>query len=41
MNQDWVGQCVDIEGVEAKLRPETSTSVGMGGSWWEERYLYF
>ena len=31
--------CVEAEGVWTKLRPKVSTSVSMGKSWWEERFL--
>ena len=37
----WVRGCVETGGVGTKLRRETSTSVRMGDSWWEERCLYF
>ena len=41
LSSRWVGWCVETGGVGTKLRPETSSSVGMCGSWWEERCLYF
>ena len=31
--------CVEVRGVGTKLRPKMSTSVPMGDSWWEERFL--
>ena len=38
---DWVGSCAEIETVGTDFRPETSISIGMGDSWWEELCLYF
>ena len=31
--------CVEARGVETKLRPKAGTSVSVGDSWWEERFL--
>ena len=31
--------CVEAGGIGAKLRPKASTSVSVGDSWWEERFL--
>ena len=31
--------CVEVGGVGTKLKPKVSTSVSMGDSWWEERFL--
>ena len=31
--------CVEAGSVGAKLRPKASTSVSVGDSWWEERFL--
>ena len=31
--------CVEAGGVRTKLRPKASTSVSVGNSWWEERFL--
>ena len=41
MGWDWVGSCAEIETVGTDFRPETSISIGMGDSWWEELCLYF
>ena len=31
--------CVQAAGVGTKLRPRASTSISIGKSWWEERFL--
>ena len=31
--------CVEARGVGTNLRPKASTSVSVGDSWWEERFL--
>ena len=31
--------CVEAGGVGTKLRPKASTSISLGVSWWEERFL--
>ena len=30
---------MEASGVGTKLRPKASTSVSLGDSWWEERFL--
>ena len=35
----WMRWCVEAGGVGTKLRPKASTSVSIGDSWWEERFL--